>query len=1072
VRIWRTTIVAAALSLMAAGTGLAQAVAGSQVTGVVKDPSGGVLPGVEVTMTKTDTGTARTVFTGSDGAYVVPNLPVGPYRLKVTLQGFNTYTQEGIVLQVNSNPTINVTLTVGSIGEQVTVRAESPVIETRSTGVGQVIDNQQVTEMPLNGRQATELIFLSGLATSAPSGDLNTNKNFPTVTISVAGGQANGITYIMDGGTHNDPFNNLNLPTPMPDALQEFKVETSSLPARYGHHAASAVNLVTKSGTNAYRGNAFEFVRDYHFNARNFFAPARDSLKRNQFGGTLGGPIVHDKLFFFDGYQGRIEKSNPPTSTSFVPTAAMLAGDFTAIASPACSGRQITLSAASGFVNNKIDPSRFNPVALNILKHVPVSSDPCGRLQYGVPNNSTEHQNMARADYVVNTSHSVFARYMYAVYDNPATYDGANALTLGRTGQNNQVHSVVVGHNWVMSTRLVNALHVTWNKTLNDRPMPLFFSPGDVGSTVVGAIPGYMGVSVTNGFSFGTGGTNPGYFNSNGIQIADDLDWLLGQHHVSFGGNWIHTRIETVNNRPSNGQFSFSGQTAGLGLADFMLGRLSNFIQGNPVYDNDHNDYLGAYVQDEWKPRANVTLNAGLRWEPFLPIKNTLGYVSNFDLARFDAGTRSTVYPQAPPGLYFPGDPGFPGTAAMNSTWGQFAPRTGFVWQPNEKTAVRGGWGVFFDTPQLFFNTRFANNPPWGAQITLTNPSGGLSDPWVGYPGGNPFPALLTGWQSQPFPSAGVYVNAPLDTKPTALQQWNAGVQHEFGAWLATASYLGNHSSHLWRATELNYAVYSPGATTTTTNARRFLVLRNPAYGGLYGTIGQLDDDGRANYHGMLLSLQRRLRNGFSVLTNYTLSKCMSDPATTELTGPTITDPTNPGLDYSACDSDRRHVVNVSVIARTPSFSNTTMKALFSDWQIAPLVRWQSGSPFSVTTGVDNALSGVGGQRAVQLMDDIFGDKTPGNYLNAAAFGAPAPGTYSTLKPNAFYGPSRLQNDLGVSRNFTLGGRSFQFRWEVFNVLNHASFNNPTTGLNSSNFGRILSAGDPRIMQFAFKFEF
>src|SRR6185295_10155230 len=262
----------------AAGTGLAQAVAGSQVSGVVKDSSGGVLPGVEGTMTKTDTGTSRTVFTGADGAFVFTNLPVGPYRLKVALQGFNTYVQEGIVLQVNTNPTIDVALAVGNIGEQVTVTAASTTVETRSTGVGQVIDNQQVTQMPLNGRQATELIFLSGLATSAPAGDLNTNKNYPTVTISVAGGQANGITYIMDGGTHNDPFNNLNLPTPFPDALQEFKVETSALPARYGHHAASAVNLVTKSGSNQVHGDAFEFLRNWHFNARNFFAPTRDSL--------------------------------------------------------------------------------------------------------------------------------------------------------------------------------------------------------------------------------------------------------------------------------------------------------------------------------------------------------------------------------------------------------------------------------------------------------------------------------------------------------------------------------------------------------------------------------------------------------------------------------------------------------------------------------------------------------------------------------------------------------------------------------------------------------------------------
>ncbi len=239
------------MSCLAAGSASAQAVAGSQISGVVKDSSGAVLPGVEVTVTNTDTGATRTVFTGADGAYVLPNLPVGPYTLKAVLQGFNTYVQEGIVLQVNTNPTFDVTLAVGDVGEQVTVTAKSTTVETRSTGVGQVIDHQQVMEIPLNGRQANELIFLSGLATAAPAGDLNTNKNFPTVTISVAGGQANGITYIMDGGTHNDPFNNLNLPTPFPDALQEFKVETSSLPARYGHHAASAVNLVTKSGTNA-----------------------------------------------------------------------------------------------------------------------------------------------------------------------------------------------------------------------------------------------------------------------------------------------------------------------------------------------------------------------------------------------------------------------------------------------------------------------------------------------------------------------------------------------------------------------------------------------------------------------------------------------------------------------------------------------------------------------------------------------------------------------------------------------------------------------------------------------------
>ena len=1075
-RLVRALLVIVALVLAFHGDARAQAIAGSQLSGAVRDSSGGAIPGVEVTATKTDTGMVRTVFTGADGAYALPNLPIGPYQLKVVLQGFNTYIRDGIVLQVGSNPEINVTLSIGAISEQVTVTANASLVETKNTGVGQVIDNQRVMELPLNGRQATELIFLSGLATSAPAGDLNTNKNFPTVTISVAGGQANGITYIMDGGTHNDPFNSLNLPTPFPDALQEFKVETSALPARYGYHAASAVNLVTKSGSNQVHGDLFEFLRNYHFNARNFFAPERDSLNRNQFGGTLGAPIIKNKLFLFGGYQGRIEKSNPPTSLSFVPTQAMLNGDFTAFASPACNGgtqRNLT----GGFVNNRIDPSRLSPVALNFLKHVPVSSDPCGRLQYGIPNNNMEHQGLAKVDYTINSNSSLFARYFYAVYDNPATYDGSNVLTLSRTGQNNQVHSLVLGHNQVLSASTLNSLHVTINRTLNDRPLPPFFSATDLGAKVFSLVPQYVGVNVTgNGFSVGSGATNPGYFNSKGFQIADDLDLVRGAHQFSIGGNWIRSRIDTLNNRPTNGAFSFNGQGTGLSLADFMLGTVSGgFLQGNPVYDRDHSDYVGVYAQDNWRVRSNLTVNLGLRWEPFLPVKNTDSWVSHFDQTRFDQNIRSTVYPLAPVGLVFPGDAGYPGDATTFGKKLQFAPRVGVVWTPNgdERTSVRASWGVFYDTPHLFFNTRFANNPPWGAQITISNPPGGFADPYLGYPGGNPFPALNTGWATQPFPAFGVYVNTPLHLEPTSLQQWNVSVQRQVGDWLVAASYLGNHSSHLWRATELNAAVFGPGATTANTNARRVLELANPVQGQFYGTIGQLDDTGRANYGATLLSLQRRLKNNLSVLSNWTISKCLSDPATTEITGPTIVNPANPDADYAYCSSDRRHVVNVSVVARTPEFENPIVRAVFGDWQLSPIVRWQSGNRSTVTTGVDNALTGLGGQRAVQVLDDPYGAGGPTAYLNRAAFASPTTGTYSALAPFTILNQSNLQNDFALTRTFKIAGaQSVQLRWEVFNLINHVNFNAPVVALNSASFGQIQTAGDPRIMQFALKFTY
>ena len=254
-------------------------------------------------------------------------------------------------------------------------------------------------------------------------------------------------------------------------------------------------------------------------------------------------------------------------------------------------------------MNNQIDPSRLSPIALNFAKYLPVDqADPCGKVQYGIPQNNTEHRALTKVDYTLNNQQSIFTRYLYAVYDNPATYDGKNVLTLSRTGQNNQAHSMVVGHNFVLSS-FVNALRVTYNKTLNDRPLPEFFTATDLGSKVYSPLPGYMGINVTgNGFAVGNGGTNPGYFDSDSWQLADDVDLLKGDHQISFGGNWIHTKIETLNNRPTNGAFTFNGQSTGLSLADFMMGALSGgFLQGNPVYDYDDHDYIGAYVQDDWR---------------------------------------------------------------------------------------------------------------------------------------------------------------------------------------------------------------------------------------------------------------------------------------------------------------------------------------------------------------------------------------------------------------------------------------------------------------------------------------
>src|SRR3989454_1434716 len=368
----------------------------AQITGTVKDQSGAVLPGVEIAVTQTATGAKRTAVSNETGNYVLASLPPGPYMLEAALPGFKTYVQSGIVLQVGASPAINVVLQIGQVTDQVEVQANAALVETHSTGIGTVVDNQRILELPLNGRNVTELVFLAGTATLGGSGFLNSVRNYPTIMISVAGGISNWTAYNFDGVAHNDAYNSLNLPLPFPDALQEFKVESNALPAQYGVHASANVNVVTKSGTNDFHGDAFEFLRNGVFNARDFFAVKRDTLKRNQFGGTLGGALVKNKLFFFGGYQGTIQRSEPTQNIAYVPTPAMLAGDFSTFAAPPCQPRQVPLMASPGFVNNRISPAPFSPFAMKVGSRLPQTDDPCGKVTYGVKSNQSEHMEVAR----------------------------------------------------------------------------------------------------------------------------------------------------------------------------------------------------------------------------------------------------------------------------------------------------------------------------------------------------------------------------------------------------------------------------------------------------------------------------------------------------------------------------------------------------------------------------------------------------------------------------------------------------------------------------------------------------
>src|SRR5258705_2712455 len=403
------------ISLVALMLVLATAVASAQLStaelsGRVTDPSGAVLPGVTVTMTQTATRATRTAVTDADGAYVLSNLPTGPYQLEVSLQGFRSYVQNGMELKVGATPTINVPVELGNVAETITVEGAALLIDVKSSGIKDVVENERIVELPLQGRQVTDLIVLAGGAVNTGSPN---SRNFggcescggKAVNIAVAGGLNFGVAYLLDGAIHNDPQNNANLPLPFPDALQEFSVATSGLSAQNGMHSGASVNAVTKSGTNSFHGNAFEFLRDHKFNATNPFSainPAtgkrrEDGLLPNQFGGTMGGPIVQNKLFFFGAYQGTATRQTPAANIAFVPTAAMLAGDFTAFASPACNGGpQVTLRAP--FANNQIAPSAFSPAALNLAERLPKTTDTGGQVTYGTKDDNNEGQAVGKVD--------------------------------------------------------------------------------------------------------------------------------------------------------------------------------------------------------------------------------------------------------------------------------------------------------------------------------------------------------------------------------------------------------------------------------------------------------------------------------------------------------------------------------------------------------------------------------------------------------------------------------------------------------------------------------------------------
>lgn len=1072
----------------------AQAVSNASVTGRILDEQGAIVAGAQVRLTGTETGTVYNAVANSDGIYSLPSLPIGTYTLRVSNEGFNTYVQNGLELRVDDHVQINVTMKVGAVSQTVEVNETAPLVQTEQNTISQVIDQQRIVDLPLNGRDPTQLITISGASINHSDGTNTGSKSFfSSQSISIAGSAGNETNYLLDGGDNNDSFTNVNMPIPFPDALAEFTVETSTLPARNGLHPGGVVNAVTKSGSNHWHGDAFEFIRNGNVNAINYFATKQDSLKRNQYGGTFGGRIIRDKLFFFGGYQGSNIRQDPAASTAFVPTAAALSGDFSALDGAGCQAKGVARpivdpTTGTPLPNFQIPVSRFDPASLALAKYLPQTSNPCGKVTFGIPVQSDESQYVGRVDYIVNSKHSLYGRYFLDDYTLAAFFDPHDILVTSVSGNVERAQTFVLGETYTITPSTVNSLHLTFGRRTDSRgPNAAGVNAAALGvKNIYQGTEDFLQVAVSNGgFAVGCGTCALGIFNITSFQAADDIDILRGKHQMAFGVDFLRTRDVQENHYQDDGVFNFNGQYSNDPLLDFLTGQMNSFSQSGQQLNDLRQNVFGLYAQDTYHATSRLVINFGLRWEPFLPVYDHYNRGSTFSQAAFNANQASQVYVNAPVGSLFYGDPGIPNSFTSRRL-ANFSPRLGFVFDPDGRgrTTFRIGAGFLYDNPGTFIPYRMvAQNPPFGPQVTNTSGPYQFMDPWSTVPGGNPFP-LPAPAKTVAFPPANAEVFLPPNIHNPNVGQWNASVQHRFGdSWIFSVSYLGNKTSHLWIGNEINPAVYIPGtcagkacSSTSNTQARRVLTLANPVAGAFYSQMTIAYDGANSNYNGLLTSIEHRFAHRYTVLANYTWSKCLGIAPVTSLGTGVVQNPYNVRGDYGPCTYDATNLFNASAVYLSKFGRGGALSWLLSNWSIAPLIRYQSGLPVNPLTGKDNSLTGVGNDRPNVISSTDYTGNPHGlffQYINPNLFTANPLGTFGNAGHDSLRGPGYFDIDLAVSREFRLRENlALHVRAEAFNALNHPNFGLPNGNISSSSFGQITSAFDPRILQASVKIVF
>jgi hypothetical protein len=989
---------------------------GGTISGTVTDASGAVLPGVAVVVTNADTSLARTVVTDGRGRYVAPDLQPGPYNVKGALEGFATVIRSGISLTVGRDAVVDFELKLGKMSDQITVVGEAPTVDTRSASTGGLISTQQIEGLPLNGRSFVELASLTPGVQLTQSGGQNTSTGFGS-KLSVNGSRYTANLFTLDGTNLNDEYSQAGSASGNVlgvEAVREFQVLTNSFSAEYGHHTGGIINAATKSGTNTVHGSVFEFHRDDAFDAKNYFDAAKPPFQRNQFGYSLGGPIIRSKTFFFSTYEGLHERLGA-THLFTVPSASVRTGTVNPAITPYLDS--FPLPNGQAFGTTRGEYRRVDQRATD------------------------ENYLMGRVDHHLSSASQIFVRYTFddAVVDDPSRLNTGSRLKT-RTQYLTAEHTLVKG------SAFLNRLQFGFTRSRLDGVDYVLDGLTIPRTTFTDITRGIAAITVTGLDPYGGDTTNPKFHRFNNFQVRDNVTWHHGAHNVKAGGDVQFLQYNLTSDFTSMGQYTFSS------LDNFLAGKVNQFnavMPGSDASRSLRQMAFGVYVQDDIQARKNLTLNVGVRYEPTTSVTDTQNRLAQ--LIDFGSATATLNDTTTLKALF------------KNSSLKTIAPRLGFVWDVtgDGKTAVRGGAGIFYDA--ILVSTPFVQNtavrvPPFFNRGGLV----GSSTFAVDFPNAYTTQSALLGAQVQ-------LEGIQYDLQQPYMTKWNANVQRElFAKTTVEIGYSGSHGENLVRQ------IYTNGRIAqVTADGRLFVAPGTPLAQPNFGRMRFRVSDGTSDYKGLTIGVTRRT-SGLQTQLSYTFSKSIDDGASALGSNDFLNESAGSrylfSKDRGLSPFDVRHafVGNVNYTLPFAAQATGVKSVLAKDWNVGVLVRLRSGYPFSAFSGVDTGLQ-------VQGWAPEYPDLKPGasanpvlgtvdQWFDPSAFVLPPTGYIGTLPRNTIIGPNMRTVDLMLGKNVGLGGaRKLQFRFECFNLLNRANFGSPqqnvfnTNGTVREDAGRITT---------------